>query len=198
MNLWEMRTNVRRDLKDEDGSNYRWTNDEIDRAIAKALKEFSSYVPREMKSTIATVDDSIELDISSLTDRFSVDKVEFPIDQEPRQFTRLEVYQDILYFRDTEGNGEDCYVYWKKVHTLTADSSTIPALHEDLVAMGAGAYAAIALSQYHTNRASYGGDNVDTDYRSWGEARLRDFIAGCKKAATSKFTSRRLIYDDYD
>ena len=67
MDLEEMRANVRRDLKDEDDSNYRWTDDEVDRAIARAVKEFSQYCPREMKSTLATVDSSIELDISSLT-----------------------------------------------------------------------------------------------------------------------------------
>jgi len=29
MNLTDMRTIVRRDLHDEDASNYRWTNDEL-------------------------------------------------------------------------------------------------------------------------------------------------------------------------
>jgi len=33
MNLSDMRTIVRRDLKDEDAGNYRWTNDELDRHI---------------------------------------------------------------------------------------------------------------------------------------------------------------------
>ena len=40
MNLSEMRTTVRRDLKDEDASNYRWTNDELDRHIAKRAEQF--------------------------------------------------------------------------------------------------------------------------------------------------------------
>lgn len=201
MNLSTMRTNVRRDLKDEDASNYRWTDDEIDRAIAKAVKEFSLYVPREMKSTLATVDDSIELDISTLTDRISVDKVEYEIDQEPRLFVKFEVYLDILYFRETEGNGENCKVYWSKLHTLDASTSTLPAHLEDLVALGAAAYAALAWAEYSTNKANYGGQDVDRDYGSWGVARLREFIKGCKKAskkAGGQFTHRRLYYDDYD
>lgn len=201
MNLSTMRTNVRRDLKDEDASNYRWTDDEIDRAIAKAVKEFSLYVPREMKSTLATVDNSIELDISTLTDRISVDKVEFAIDQEPRLFTRFEVYQDKLYFRETEGDGNNCYVYWSKLHTLDVTTSTLPAQHEDLVALGAAAYAALAQAEYSTNKANYGGQDVDRDYRSWAEARLREFIKGCNQAskkAGGQFTHRRLYYDDYD
>ena len=41
MNLADMRTIVRRDLHDEEASNYRWTNDELDRHIAHAVKDFS-------------------------------------------------------------------------------------------------------------------------------------------------------------
>ncbi len=41
MNLTDMRTLVRRDLHDEDATSYRWTNDELDRHIARALKDFS-------------------------------------------------------------------------------------------------------------------------------------------------------------
>jgi hypothetical protein len=75
MNLSLMRTNVRRDLKDEDPANYRWTNDQVDRAIARAVSELSQYCPLEMKSTLATTDGDKKLDISSLTSRVSVDKV---------------------------------------------------------------------------------------------------------------------------
>ncbi len=196
MNLSDMRTNVRRDLKDEDASNYRWTDDEIDRAIARAVKEFSQHCPREMKSTLATVDDSIELDISSLTDRVSVDKVEFPQDNEPRTFARFEVYQDTLYFLNTQGDGENCYIYWTTIHTLDGVTSTIPTRHEDLVALGAAAYAALAQSQYSTNRANYGGEDVDRDYSSWAKARLKEFQEGCKKIS-KKLKVNKLINDEY-
>jgi hypothetical protein len=196
MNLSQMRTNVRRDLKDEDASNYRWTDDEIDRAVARAVKEFSQYCPREIKSTLATVGGSIELDISSLTDRVSVDKVEFPVDSKPRTFTRFEVYQDTLYFLKTQGDGENCYVYWTTIHTLDGATSTIPARYEDLIALGAAAYAALSESQYSTNRANYGGEDVDRDYLSWARVRLREFQEGCKKAG-GKLRVNKLISEEY-
>jgi hypothetical protein len=41
MDLNTMRSIVRRDLKDEDAQNYRWSDDELDRHIAHAVKEFS-------------------------------------------------------------------------------------------------------------------------------------------------------------
>lgn len=196
MNLATMRTNVRRDLKDEDASNYRWTDNEIDRAIARAVSEFSKYSPREMKSTLATVSGSIALDISALTDRVSIDRLEFPVSNEPRTFTRFEVYQDTLTFLDTEGDGNNCYVYWTAVHTLGASTSTIPTRYEDLIALGASAYAALAQSQYSTNRANYGGEDVDRDYKTWADTRLREFIQSCQKAA-SRFKYRKMIYEEY-
>ena len=69
MNLAEMRTIVRRDLHDEDDTNYRWTNDELDRHIAHAVKDFSKAIPYEQKATKATTSGSRDLDISTLTDR---------------------------------------------------------------------------------------------------------------------------------
>jgi hypothetical protein len=195
MNLVTMRANVRRDLKDEDSGAYRWTDDEIDRAIQRAVTTYSLYSPREMKSTVATVDDSTELDISSLPARMSVDKVEYPISQEPRAFTPFTVYIDTLYFEEAEGDGTNCYIYWTAVHSLIAGSSSLPAIHEDLIALGATAYAALALSQYSTNKANYGGQDVDRDYQSWGDLRLADFITQCKKLK-SKLRANTMIASD--
>ena len=181
MDLTTMRTLVRRDLKDEDNSNYRWQDNEIERAIARAVAELSRYVPREMKSTIATVDGSREIDISSLTDRVSVDKIEFPAGEHPRQFQRFTVYADTLtLIGNVEGDGNNCYVYWGKVHTLAA-TSTIPSHLEDILALGAAAYAVLAQTQYRTDTAGFGGDKADTDYQSWGAAMLKQFTSQLKR-----------------
>ncbi len=174
--LTTMRTLVRRDLKDEDSSNYRWQDNEIDRAISRALYDLSRAIPREMKSTLATVDGSRAVDISTLTDRVSVDRLEFPIDETPRQFQRFSVYQDIItLIGDVEGDGANCYVYWGKVHTLDGSSSTIPSYLEDVLALGAAAYAVLAQAQYRTDAADFGGERADTDYQSWGRNMLKEF-----------------------
>ena len=176
MDLSSMRILVRRDLKDEDNSNYRWQDNEIDRAIQRAVAELSRYVPREMKSTIATIDGSREIDIATLTDRVSVDRVEFPAGETPRQFQRFVLYSDnVTLVGDTKGNGEDCYIYWGKVHTLDGSISTIPSHLEDVLALGAAAYAVLAQAQYRSDVAGIGGDRVDTDYQSWGSTMLNEF-----------------------
>jgi len=182
MILSDMRTLVRRDLKDEDNSNYRWQDNEIDRAIARAVAELSRYVPREMKATILTTDGSREIALTTLTDRVSVDRVEFPVGETPRSFQRFTVYSEtITLIGDVEGDGANCYVYWGKVHTLDGSTSTIPSYLEDVLALGAAAYAVLAQTQYRTDTAGFGGERADTDYQSWGTVMLKEFKAQLKR-----------------
>jgi hypothetical protein len=189
MNLATMRLNVRRDLKDEDASLYRWTDDEIDRAIDKALSDFSVYCPSPQKSTVATVNASYDIDISALTNRLSVEGVEFPTGNTPKSLVTYSIYQDTLTMTK-QGTGANCYIYWSKMHTLDGSSSTIPAQFEKLVEMGAGAYAALAWSQFSVNRANTGGENVDRDYLYWAKGRMDEFRAGCKKAKRNLISSQ--------
>ena len=182
MTLSTMRVLVRRDLKDEDSSNYRWQDNEIERAIGRALAELSRYVPREMKSTTATVASSRYIDISTLTDRVSVDRVEFPVGETPRSFQRFAVYADtITLIGDVEGDGANCYIYWGKVHTLDVSTSTIPTYLDDVLALGAAAYAVLSHTQYRTDTAGFGGERADTDYQSWGTVMLKEFKAQLKR-----------------
>ena len=195
MDLFTMRGLVRRDLKDEGSDNYRWTDDEVDRAIQRAVAEFSRYIPREMKNTIATTDGSREIDISALTDRVSVDRIEFPVGEHPRIFQRFTVYQDTLtMIGDYEGDGEDSYIFWSKVHTLDGSSSTIPTQFEGLVAMGSGGYAAASQSQYHSDRANIGGPQVDRDYAYWGRDRLREFRTQLKRFGKARKLKQGALY----
>ena len=66
MNLTDRRTAVRRDLHDEDPENYRWTDDELNRHIAHAVKDFSEHLPDEQKATKTTTSGSREIDISTI------------------------------------------------------------------------------------------------------------------------------------
>jgi hypothetical protein len=135
-----------------------------------------------MKSTIATTDGSREIALTTLTDRVSVDRVEFPIDETPREFQRFSVYADIItLIGDVEGDGEDCYIYWGKVHTLDGSTSTIPTYLEDILALGAAAYAVLAQTQYRTDTAGFGGEQADRDYQTWGNAMLKEFKSQLKR-----------------
>jgi hypothetical protein len=152
-----------------------------------------------MKNTIATTDGSRDIDIASLTDRVSVDRVEFPIDEHPRQFQRFTVYADIItLIGDTEGDGTNAYIYWGKVHTLDGSTSTIPSYLEDVLALGAAAYAVLAQAQYRSDIAGIGGDRADTDYQSWGSSMLKEFKAQLKRFGRNRKLKVGTLYQGND
>lgn len=176
MNLTEMRTRVRRDLKDEDAQNYRWSDDELDRHIAHALREFSNALPWEWKAEIATTAGSRDIDISGLSDRVCVFAVEYPTGKFPPSYQRFSLYQDtITLLGDEVPNGSNCRIYYGKLHTLDAQSSSIPSQHEDTVAIGAEGYALVEWAAYSINRVSLGGKETPQDFRVSGEGLLSQF-----------------------
>ncbi len=158
MTLTEMRSIVRRDLHDEDSNNYRWSSDELDRHISHAVKDFSESTPYQQKATIATVSGSREIDISTITDQIMVEAVEYPVDNFPKRYQRFSLWGDTLtILGDEVPDGSNCYIYYGKLHTLDAASSTIPTRCEDLIATGACGYAAVEWAVFAINRVNVGG-----------------------------------------
>lgn len=204
MTLSPIRTLVRRDLKDEDSSNYRWQDNEIDRAIQRALYDLSRAVPREMKSTVATTEGSRHIDISEvegIADRVCIDRVEYPIDEHPRSFQRFAVYQNtITLIGDDEGDGTDCYIYWGAMHKIDSDTNTVPNYLHDVLALGAAAYAVLSHAQYRTDTASFGGERADSDYFQWGQAMLKQFHQQLKRYSKSRQLRISRFYqgDEYE
>ena len=176
MNLADMRTMVRRELHDEDSDNYRWTNDELDRHIARAVKEFSENLPCEQKATEATTSGSRELNISDVTGRVMVAAVEYPVGQFPRKYQPFSLWGDTLtILGDEVPDGSDACIYYGMLHTLDGDGSTIPAPYEDIVAAGAGGYAAVEEAVYTVNRVNVGGTVTPPAFLDWGNQRLKYF-----------------------
>ena len=170
MNLTEMRTRVREDLQDEDEANYRWSNDEVDGAIQRVVREFSLAYPLMESTDIATTDGSNELDISSLSGLIAIMRVEFPIGEDPACYQRVELWKTTLYMQD-KGNGDDARVRWYKEHTL-GTSSTIPAQLEEIIVLGATGYLAASASAYTVDRASIAGTGATINFLKWGQERL--------------------------
>ena len=178
MDLPTMRTRVRRDLHDEDAQNYRWTDDELDRHIQRAVDEVSVASSREMKSTLTTTASSRDLSLASLTSLVSVEAVEYPTGLYPPSYVRFSVWVGTLTLLvdSLPSGGEDVYVYHGTMHTLDATTSTLAAHLEDLVATGAGAYAALEWSSFATNRINVGGEEVWRQYLIWGQDRMAAFL----------------------
>lgn len=198
MNLSEMRAIVRRDLKDEDAANYRWTDDELDRHITHTVREFSEVIPYEQKVTKATTLGSRDVDISSLSDRIMVQAVEYPVDKFPKQLQRFILWGDtITLLGDEVPDGSNAYVYYGKLHTLDAASSTIPSYLEDLIAAGACGYAAVEWAVYAINRVNVGGTMTPREFLAWGNERLRFFKSELKRLGRRNRVRVRTMYKPY-
>lgn len=197
MTLTEMRTIVRRDLHDEDAANYRWTNDELDRHITHAVKEFSEAIPYEQKTTIATTSGSREIDISTITDRIMVEAVEYPVDKFPKRYQRFTLWADTLTLLGDEGpDGSNAYIYYGKLHTL-GESSTIPTKYEDLITAGACGYAAVEWAAYAINRVNVGGGITPGEFQSWGKERLNFFKQELKRLGRRNRVRVSSLYKPY-
>ena len=198
MNLAEMRTIVRRDLKDEDADNYRWTDDELNRHIAHAVKEFSEAIPYEEKAAVATTSGSRELDISSLSDRIALAAAEYPIDNFPKRYQQFALWGDALtLLGDEVPDGSNAYIYYGKLHTLDADGSTIPAQFEDLIATGAEGYAATEWAVYAINRINVGSGIASSEFLNWGRDKLQHFKAELKRLSRRNRVRLSSLYQPY-
>jgi hypothetical protein len=182
MNLSDMRAVVRRDLHDEDSGNYRWSNDELDRHIAHAVRDFSEAIPYEQKETLASTEGSREIDISAITNRIMVQAIEYPIDKFPQIYQRFSLWADtITLLGDEVPDGSNAYIYYGKLHTLDAESSTIPSHLEDLIATGACGYAAVEWAAFAINRVNVGGTITPGEFMDWGKEKLSYFRQELKR-----------------
>lgn len=196
MNLSEMRTLVRRDLHDEDAANYRWSDDEIDRHIQRAVRELSLAAPLEQKALLTTTAGSRDLSLASLPDRVVVEAVEFPVDQYPPVYVGFSLWGDTLtlLIDSAVAAPESVRVYYGALHVLDESSSTLPASLEDVVATGAAGYAAVEWASFATNRVNVGGSEVWRDYLTWGEQRLSAFSAALARLGRGNTVRARRLY----
>ncbi len=196
MDLPTMRARVRRDLYDEDAASYRWTDGEVDRHIQRALNEVSVASPRELKATLTTTAGSRDLSLSSLAGLISVEAVEYPGGAYPPSYVRFSVWGSVmtLLVESAPPGAESVAVYYGAAHTLDATTSTLPAHLEDLVATGAGAYAALEWSSFAINRINVGGEEVWRQYLLWGQDRLAAFLRRLSQLGSKGTLQSRVLY----
>jgi len=195
MDLADMRALVRRDLHDEDSENYRWTDDELDRHIAHAAKDYSGALPLEQKAAVTTIAGSREIDISSISDRVNVEAIEYPVGKFPPRYQRFALWGDIITLLGSEvPDGSDAYTYYGKLHTLDSQDSTIPVHHEDLVVTGACGYAAAEWAIYAINRVNTGGVMTPDELTKWGKDKLVFFRSELRRLGRNNRVRVRQLY----
>jgi hypothetical protein len=179
MDLPTMRTCVETDLKDT--TNSRWSDDEINRAIARAVSDYQEASPYIAKVSIA-MGASRWFDLSGQSGYLWCEAVEFPVDDTDgsqgapslRLFREERALQRVWVLGKLPAAGENVRFWYAKPHTLDASGSTIPAEHEDLIALGAAGYAALELAINAVDRLNASA-STPGHWREWAEWRLQEF-----------------------
>jgi hypothetical protein len=196
MNLSTMRSLLRRDLHDQDSGNYRWSDDELNRHIDRAVREASLASPLDAKAVLTTTAGSRDVSLASLTDRLVVEAVEYPTGLYPPAYVPFSIWGDTLTLLVDSAPVSlmNVSIYYGKLHTLDENGSTLPASLEDLVATGAEGYAALEWASFATNRVNAGGKDTWRDYLVWGEQRLASFTAALARQGNRSAVRVRRLY----
>jgi hypothetical protein len=198
MTLSEMMAVVRQDLHDEDPGQYRWRDEILSRHIDHAVKDFSLSCPLEQWEVFPTVAGSREIDISILTDRVSVDAVEYPAGHFPQRHQTFSLWANILtLLGGDEPDGTDCNVYYTRLHTLDEAGSTVPDQYADLIVAGACGYAAVELAGHTINRVNVGGTDTMEELTRWGNQKLDYFRQELKRIGRKNRVRVRQLYNPH-
>jgi len=115
-----------------------------------------------------------------IDDLVEVKKVEYPVDEQPRQFRNFSVWGDILRMAldSAPGAGESVYLYCAKYHSLSDTVSTLNPTLERLLVLGVSGRAAVAKARAQINAVNIGGAGVASNVQNWGLAQLALYRGG--------------------
>lgn len=177
MSLNTFRDNLRDDLKDLDSGDYAWSDDELDRHLLRAAKEYEASWPLLAK---------VDQDGDGMTRRFDLStqagllrclRVEYETDQNPPQY--LAFFQDgnnhVLILGETvPETGKDVRFWIATSYTLTSTTTNIPAEHQSGILGGAWGFAVQAFARYAERRVNVR-DDVPKGLRKAAGAALQEF-----------------------
>ncbi len=201
--LATIRPRIRNDLHDNDATAYRWTDAVLDRHMQRAVQEYSFASPLETKTTLTTVANSRDVAVSTLTPRVRILAAEYPTGEYPPAYVPFTLWGDTLTLdiaEDVSGT-PNVNVFWHKEHTIHATvdaSTTFPTSHDDIIATGAAAYAALEWASFASNRVNVGGDNVWGKYMDFANVRLQEFQERLRKLPAQAQVRTARLYTPAD
>lgn len=177
----------------QDTGSATWAAGDIDEAIQEALERYTKINPAREIDTVTLAADGREIDISTITDYLSIERVWWDYDVadplHPPRWRDFELWPgDIVYINDSdEPQTNDVVRLWlTKMQTIDdldgATASTLPAGDATLIVTGAAGIAALMRSRETAETLGVDGW-VPERARVWGEARLVEFEAGLKRIA---------------
>ncbi|HXH21954.1 MAG TPA: hypothetical protein VNN10_07980 [Dehalococcoidia bacterium] len=172
-----LRPRLRRELRDEEADAYRWADQELDRHLLRALDDLSAAWPEERRSTLTATPGSRDLSLDALDGLERVEAVEYPTGSWPPEYAPFSIWGSTLTLLvdAPPSSAVPVTVYWGRRHSLDRLTSTLPRRAEEVLLLGAAAYALLAAAQDAVDRIIVSGPGATRDFRREGEERLRRF-----------------------
>lgn len=167
-----VRDRCRQYIQDEVGNTHGaevWDNDEIIIHIRDCLVELSVASPREVKESL-TADGTLDFDVSDVNDLISVIKLEYPVDEEPKEFFNCTQFGDTVTMdaQTAPTSGDTVYAYCRKYHTLTETTSTLNEREERALVLGACGQLAMSKAMAFVNKVTVGRADTYSALYKWG------------------------------
>ena len=196
MDIVQLRARLRRDLRDEDPDDQRWSDAELDRHLQRALRELSLSAPLEAVASLTAPGGGRDLSLADLDGLVAVEAVEHPVGLFPPAYVPFSLWGNVLTLMGERvpAAGDQVRVYYTRLHTLDETGSTLPPPLEDLLLTGAAAYAALEWAGYAANRVNVGGEDVWRRYLAWGERMLGLFHEGLERHSRRRAVQARRLY----
>ena len=122
--LAEFLTALKIELRD--ATSARWSEAQLTEHIQHAVRDISVYAPRERTTELYCVNESRDIDISSLDDFLSlVQPVEYPVDENPRQWCNGVCFANVLTMDLTSAPSASPTGQLTGTVTFTADSTAV-------------------------------------------------------------------------
>ena len=116
-------TAARLELRDVGAA--RWSADQITEHVQHAVREISKYRPQEKSADLYARHDSMEVDISSLTDMLFIREIEYQVDLNPKSFKNGSVWGDYLRLNLSTNPQAYSIGYLTGTVTFTAGSTAV-------------------------------------------------------------------------
>jgi hypothetical protein len=176
-----------------DTANEVWSTEALDEAIWEALDEYSQALPQTSSEVLTLAADGREIDVSTLDGLLNVTRVYWPYDSTEEIWppNRVNGFRldwiagdPLLVLTSFEGAqpqaGDEVKVWYTCRHMIEdldlATETTVPAVHESLLVLGAAGHAAQGRS-LDLLRISEVDPELVTKYEKWAEGRLSEFRA---------------------
>lgn len=180
--LADILTRVRQDIRDT-ASPQEFSDSELTRFVERARDEVSAAQPRERETTLTTDGTTRNLSLATLTNRFDVYSVEYPTGQWPPEYVSFEVWGDVLtmHLDAVPAAAQNAKVRWGSIHTLDAAGTTLTERQEDVVVLGAAAYALSAFAAQGSHKLLAGGATAQRALSSEAASRTRAYTGALRR-----------------